>query len=140
MVGLDPLIFVGPPNEVAVDIDALETLHVLDADLVQAAGFAVQTIVQHDNRADFDAATLTEGGLGLLSQSRRLGRQALPLTDACRFIAAPNIVGFKTLDYPFANPIFIYAPERRQHPTNLRNSAESLRCRPPPSAAGSRGG
>jgi len=37
------------------------------------------------------------------------------LTDACRFVAAPDSVGFKTLDYPFANPVYVYTPERRQH-------------------------
>ena len=115
IVGLDPLIFVGRTYGAAVDLEALETLHVMDIDLAQSAGIDGITLVPHDDRVSFDAAVMQQGGLGMLSQSGRLGQQALPLTDTCRFIAAPDIVGFKTLDYPFANPVYIYAPERRQH-------------------------
>jgi len=116
IVGLDPLIFVGPASGAAVDLAKIETLHVMNVGLAEAVGFDADMLVAHQDRTAFDAALLQPDSIGMISLSERSGRRALPLVDACRFLVAPDIAGFKTLDYPFANPVYIYAPERRQHP------------------------
>ena len=116
IVGFDPLIFVGSMQSGPVDLSKIAALHVMDPDLAATVGVRADVLVQHNTRADFDKAMLQAGSVGMISLSERLGRQAKPLIDACQFVVAPDVNGFKTLDYPFANPVYIYAPERRPHP------------------------
>lgn len=113
IVGLDPIIFVAPGSDAPVPLFEISTLHAMSEDLAQSLSNV--DMILHQNRADFDAALLSGNAIGVMSLSDRFGERPVPLVDSCGFLSLPDTAGFKTLDYPFANPIYIYGPERRQH-------------------------
>jgi len=114
IIGLDPVIFVGPAAPGRVDLQEMAALHVVDNAL--SLFFEGTATTLHDTREAFDRALLEDGAVGAISLSARRGGQAKALLDQCGYLSVPDEVGFKTLNYPFANPIHIYSPERRPHP------------------------
>lgn len=76
-----------------------------------------ETAIRHASMADvLGAVEAGENGLSLVPFGATRNTQPLALSGPCGLQSDARFLTLKTEDYPLTFPIFLYVPQRRQHP------------------------
>ena len=90
---------------------------IVDQIIVAGGNVPTDLVERHDSIGALTSALAADrNGLGVVPFAAAGRAKPLALRDACGYVTSPRVAGLKAEDYPLTAPLFLYFPDRRQHP------------------------